>query len=262
MTLDISTRVIIRVWTSQDNKQFPGNNVGHISIETPNNYMSLWPIPHPPKQKKEFQEYNILKQKYLKYFMERPSDFLQSYQDDYHAEGGIPPQVTICLYSLDHYMVDNEFYKLKMNTGWRLVGSNLLVQKLDDTVEAMVSYSKIIETKVEHKNIDNCASLALKMLKAGRITQLVDTSTYSSTSVCLISVCATGPSRSTLSTLDLGTSLRRRTPSASPSAAHVSHSRSQARLNAFSYGSTPCSIFFARTHRLQVRFAKNSTATS
>lgn len=179
MTLDISTRVIIRVWTSQDNKQFPGNNVGHISIETPNNYMSLWPIPHPPKQKKEFQEYNILKQKYLKYFMERPSDFLQSYQDDYHAEGGIPPQVTICLYSLDHYMVDNEFYKLKMNTGWRLVGSNLLVQKLDDTVEAMVSYSKIIETKVEHKNIDNCASLALKMLKAGRITQLVDTSTYS-----------------------------------------------------------------------------------
>ena len=85
---------------------------------------------------------------------------------------------------------------------------------------------------------------------------------YFGSSVCLISICATGPSRSTLSTLDLGTSLRRRTPSASPSAAHVGHSCSQARLNAFSYGSTPCSIFFARTHRLQIRFAKNSTATS
>ncbi len=180
MPLDISTRVIVRVWTSQENKQFPGNNVGHVSIETPDTYMSLWPVPFTQQQINEYTKSNILKQQYLKYFMERSADFHQSYQNDYQAEGNTAPQVTICLYSLDYNMVENEFHKLKMNTeSWRLIGSNLFVQKLDDAVEIMVSYSKIIENKVEHKNIDNCASLAVKILKAGGIGQLVDLSTFS-----------------------------------------------------------------------------------
>ncbi len=180
MALDISTRVIVRVWASQENKAFPGNNVGHVSIETPDIYMSLWPVPFTQQQKDEYNRSGILKQKYLKYFMERSASFLQSYQDDYKAEGNIAPQVTISLYSLDYHMIENEFHNLKANTeGWRLIGSNLFVQTLEDTVGTMLSYSKILENKTEHKNIENCASLAVKILKAGGISHLVDLSTFS-----------------------------------------------------------------------------------
>ncbi len=125
--------------------------------------------------------------------------------------------------------------------------------KIRYSPEALESFSQAL-------TLEASASLTAFCLRKRASLYLAQGKTIAS--VCLISVCATGPSRSTLSTLDLGTSLRRRTPSASPSAAHVIHSCSQARLNAFSYGSTPCSIFFARTHRLQIRFAKNSTATS
>jgi hypothetical protein len=34
-------RVIVRVWTSEHNKQFPGESVGHVSIETPKPSASL-----------------------------------------------------------------------------------------------------------------------------------------------------------------------------------------------------------------------------
>ena len=38
MPINANTRVIIRVWTSAENQQFPGVNVGHVSIQTPDSY--------------------------------------------------------------------------------------------------------------------------------------------------------------------------------------------------------------------------------
>jgi len=180
MLVDKSKCVIIRVWTSEDNKQYPGHNVGHVSVETPERYMSLWPVPFTQQQINEYRALGSLEQKYKKYFMERNPDFKQFYQADYSAEGDQPPQVVICLYSLDIYAIQNEFDRLKNNTlGWRLIGSNQFVQGLESVADALISNSKVFESEIGRRNVDSCASLALKLLKAGGISKLVDISQYS-----------------------------------------------------------------------------------
>ncbi len=43
MPINKDNYVIINVWTSKGNKAIPGANVGHVSLTTPNRYISLWP---------------------------------------------------------------------------------------------------------------------------------------------------------------------------------------------------------------------------
>lgn len=205
---DLTQRTIVRVWTSKENSLFPGDNVGHISIETPNSYMSLWPVPFSTTQYFQYQQLSLqikelkerlktqednhlrlqieqkkieLNQTYLKYYMQRDAKFQQSYLEDYVAEGNKAPQVTLCFYSLDIYAMEDSFHKLTSNTeGWRLIGSNYFIQKLEKTTETLTLHSKTIESEIGKRNIENCASLALKILKDGGISKLVNIDSYSS----------------------------------------------------------------------------------
>jgi hypothetical protein len=184
-----SNCLIVRVWTSTENKDYPGEGVGHVSLETKDSYLSLWPTAFTPEQKEAYQQASPTQRKTLKYFMERDPSFHQDYKTDVEAEGGTPPQVTVCLYSLDTDMIENEFEKLKRDTtSWRLIGSNLFVQKIESTAQAITANSKLFESKVGKHTVDNCASLALKLLKAGGISGLIDTPTYSSVSTQTSSV--------------------------------------------------------------------------
>ncbi len=178
---DANERVIVRVWTSRDNQAFPGDNVGHISIETSNEYMSLWPVPFTLAQINQYRASNTLEQQYQKYFMERDSDWKGAYQEDYEAEGKQVPQVVVCLYSLNIDDIESAFGKYKDDTkAWRLIGSNMLVQKLETLTTEVVQDLKLFDNKKATSTVENCASLALKLLKAGGITNLVSFSEESS----------------------------------------------------------------------------------
>ncbi len=70
-----SKYVIVNIWTSKENPAIPGSNVGHVSLTTPGNYMSLWPG--------EFQLIKPSKEKVThRYFREREPEFQMSYEID------------------------------------------------------------------------------------------------------------------------------------------------------------------------------------
>ena len=35
--------IVVRIWTSAGNSKHPGHDVGHVSVETSESYISLWP---------------------------------------------------------------------------------------------------------------------------------------------------------------------------------------------------------------------------
>ena len=168
-----SNQVIVRVWTSRDNKRFPGHNVGHVSIETPTSYMSLWPVPFTHEQMAGYRAAKSLDQKYSKYYMERNPDWKANYQADYQAEGDQEPQVVVCLYSLSVDDIESAFGRLQDDTkAWRLVGSNMLLQKLETLAVDVAQSTKLFDSGPA-ETVENCASLALKLLKAGGMNKLV-----------------------------------------------------------------------------------------
>jgi hypothetical protein len=145
-------RVIIRIWTSAYNKEFPGQNVGHVSIETrqPVGYMSLWPQEEPKQQTKDHG-----------FFKKVAHEFKPDVNEDYKAEAR-PPEITVCLYSLNSELLfekwENEKAILK---GWALIGHNRLINQ---------------------GNGDNCSGLAYRLLKSGGIyEQLISRGHFSST---------------------------------------------------------------------------------
>lgn len=202
--------VIVNIWTSEKNKRLPGANVGHVSIETHQKYMSLWPA------------FGV--RKITEYFESRPKKFFMQYVMDCITEGraeghcrvindynekhpnetviiyntrnkettiidghqlAIPeegimlavvpcyPTVRIALYSLDKGKVHNKFEELKQNiSGWSMVGSNVLTRTLADTPT------------------ENCASFAYRLLQAGGFQSLlvsaVDRSSLSSDASSLV----------------------------------------------------------------------------
>lgn len=147
-------RVIVRVWTSGLNKKHPGENVGHVSIETtkPEGYMSLWPegLPHDKKIKAIFEN--------------RESHYMSSYQDDFKAEEERKPELTYCFYTMNAYKISDEFKKIqKNNKGWTLLGNNIFIHQ---------------------GNSHSCATMAYELLKAGGIYDMVSSGhslTFSST---------------------------------------------------------------------------------
>ncbi len=170
LTLNSSTRIIIRVWTSEKNKRYPGNGVGHVSIEYDGGssrfYVSLFPIPFSNEQILKYREEKTIEEEYLKYFTKRESGYKQTFSDDMNSETGHPPNITVCLYSLDAVAMQSEFQKLSTSVKhWQLIRNNLFVQTLD-----------VLELLPEsRKNVENCASLVYKILKAGEINSLLTT---------------------------------------------------------------------------------------
>ena len=81
--LDRSNHIIVNIWTSEDNKTIPGANVGHVSLQTQDTYMSLWPGKFTPKD----HRLNSLEKVYVRYFGEREVSFKSSYLEDSYLEG-------------------------------------------------------------------------------------------------------------------------------------------------------------------------------
>lgn len=148
------SRVIVRIWTSQFNKQHPGENVGHVSIETvtPEGYMSLWPS-------------QAGKASGAGFWKPIDPDFKGNFQEDFDAEGERDPEVTICLYNLDAENIKEKFETIKEGiearqargekAGWVLIGGNKLIN---------------------NNSGESCASLAWKLLKAGGIYDEISSS--------------------------------------------------------------------------------------
>lgn len=139
-------RVIVRIWSSI---LTGGENVGHISIETPNCYMSLWPDderknPELPKGQKNFGVISAINKQ-----------FMFNANEDIAAERGRPPEKLLCFYSLNIEAIEARFKGITTDPefrGWTLIGNNLLLNK---------------------GNAHSCASLAYTLLKAGGIYELI-----------------------------------------------------------------------------------------
>lgn len=128
--LSKKNRVIIRIWNSGING---GENVGHVSIETPNEYISLWPQGHPAGKIKRF-------------FETREHGFIPHVEMDNQLELRTP-EITVCLYGLDVDKIEKKFIWFKENIeGWTLFGGNRLLN---------------------NSSAKSCSSLALDVLKEG-----------------------------------------------------------------------------------------------
>ncbi|MBY0544283.1 MAG: hypothetical protein K2Q14_01910 [Gammaproteobacteria bacterium] len=147
MPVTTENRVIIRIWTSAQNKLIPpillpgaGLPVGHISLETPDQrYVSLWP-----------QDAASAREAILSSV---PSH-LHTFEEDCEDEGRVP-EVVICLYTLDIEAIQNTFREIATNlNGWTLLGGNQLFSKDDQA--------------------HSCSSLAYRLLKAGHIDAILE----------------------------------------------------------------------------------------
>lgn len=151
-------RVIIRIWDSNIKQVLTGQvskeerQVGHISIQTPNKNMSLWPE-NPPQT--HFEEFFGIQQKD---FVLTPEQDVK-YESEWDNKGNIiklqPPSTIICLYSLDVKAIEARFNEIHSDPefkGWTLLGNNLLLNK---------------------GKAHSCASLAYTLLKAGGIYELL-----------------------------------------------------------------------------------------
>lgn len=147
-----NNRVIVRIWTSAYNKEFPGQNVGHVSIETtqPAGYMSLWPQEEPKEQKKDHG-----------FFKTVAHEFKRDAQDDYKAEAR-PAEITICLYCLNSELLFEKWEAERTSLkGWTLIGHNRLINQGSG---------------------DSCSGLAYRLLEEGGIyEQLISRGRFSST---------------------------------------------------------------------------------
>lgn len=82
--------IFINIWTAADNPIIPGANVGHISIETPYGYISLWPEPLNRVtlvHRNELSKPEAIIRNIGRYFTARPPKFVQNYRMDACLEG-------------------------------------------------------------------------------------------------------------------------------------------------------------------------------
>jgi hypothetical protein len=144
-------RVIVRIWSSF---LTGGENVGHISIETPTCNMSLWPNdarknPELSKGQKNFGVISAINKQ-----------FMVNANEDIAAERGRPPEKLFCFYSLNIEAIEARYRDISSDPefkGWTLIGDNLLLNK---------------------GNAHSCASLAYTLLKAGGIYDLISFLNY------------------------------------------------------------------------------------
>jgi hypothetical protein len=148
-------RVIVRLWTSTVNPDYPGRNVGHVSVEIEDKklYMSLW-----PKQANDDQP--AAKTDENKGITSAIShEFVANFELERTKYEGREPEATFCFYSLDTVAIEGKFNEFKANlTGWTLFGSNRLIVK----------------------DAESCVSMAWALLRAGGIQKYASPVTESS----------------------------------------------------------------------------------
>lgn len=135
-------RVVVRIWVSAGNPHVHGENVGHISIETPNRYISLWPRQATAllAAAKDVDGTGV--------FKPISHEFFTDYHQDLRYEQR-SPGITYCFYTLNYLEMERVFDDLK-NTlrGWALLGGILC------------------------RDAASCASAAYRVLQAGGIERL------------------------------------------------------------------------------------------
>lgn len=131
--------VIINIWTSQVNPKYPGHGVGHVSIKTKNQYMSLWPYQgdhfHPAAKDSEGKGVvgGI------------SHELLANYNMDYDYERR-HPETRFCFYTLDTESMEKKFSEFKESIkGWAIIPCG---------------------------DVKSCASMACELLAAGSIGKL------------------------------------------------------------------------------------------
>ncbi len=144
---DIYNFTIIRVW-------LPTRDVGHASIETPRNYISLWPIKSVGKSE----------------VLNDVTAMLHSLKDDEKSEGR-KADVEICLYTLDVQQIDYYLEKILLPNikNWALSG-NYLDFKGKITALALGEHFKENQLGISSHS---CASLVFHLLKVGGIHQII-----------------------------------------------------------------------------------------
>lgn len=146
-------RVIVRVWTSGVNLQKEGDNVGHVSVEADDRYMSLWPKQaHNPFETsaKESEGKGISKP--------IAKEFALNYEIERDHYEGREPEFTFCFYTLDIDDIKQRFQVLEKSLqGWCLFGGLC-------------------------ENAESCVSMAWELLVAGGIQHLVTSIEQSSVS--------------------------------------------------------------------------------
>lgn len=161
-------RVIIKIWTSMANIHESGHNVGHVAIETPKKYMSLWP-------KQRYADQPSAKETEGKGISTPITHQLNTAQQDILYEGR-EPEYLFCLYTLNLDAIEEEYSKLEKSLqGWALVGGLLC------------------------DNAESCASLAWKLLEAGGIGKLVSVTEKGSVSTSQSTLTSLGSGRETTS---------------------------------------------------------------
>ncbi len=91
--------VTVNVWTAEDDPYLPGHNVGHVSIQTPQMYISLWPAARAAEDRVsrgELSKVERLTRDATKHFASRPPNYVQSYTMDSLLEGLSERQVAEC----------------------------------------------------------------------------------------------------------------------------------------------------------------------
>ncbi len=194
--------VIVNIWTSEANKAVPGANVGHVSIQIKNNYISLWPGQRINKNK----ELTILEKYYLRYFGERPPSFKMNYEEDCALEalsedkGRIINKINECSAGEVPYVVNMSNGKADViheqpsalekncyimaikpiNANVRIVVYRLRLDKIESEFNSLdpkawrLIGSNFVSRQLDNNSSENCASLAGRLLKAGGLYLKVD----------------------------------------------------------------------------------------
>lgn len=109
--------VIVNVWTSSENAALHGANVGHVSLTTPENYISLWPNSS-RQQSYSTKFFQGTKRKVKTYFGARDPGFKMDYEQDCiletRSENG---EYTLCLMSKNTEVRRNHLYVALMDDG-------------------------------------------------------------------------------------------------------------------------------------------------
>lgn len=200
--IDKDNFVIVNIWTSEANKAMPGANVGHVSIQTKNNYISLWPGRRIEKNK----ELTFLEKYYFRYFGERPPSFKMNYEEDCALEalsedrGRIINKINECLTGEVPYVVNMSNGKADIiyeqpsalekncyimavrpiNANVRIVVYRLRLDRIESEFNSLnpkawrLIGSNLLTRLIDEKSPENCSSLAYRLLKAGGLYLKVD----------------------------------------------------------------------------------------
>ncbi len=192
-------QVIVSIWTSEENKAIKGCNVGHISIQMPTEYISLWPGPREETvSASELNKLQLAIRPITNNFEQRPPNFKAGYRDDAVAEALsegdyrqiayfsdlVQGEVCVLLRQDQVSCCDNAFLKekgdelfavkpLDANVRIALYGLDIpkMLKKFDalkkDTPGWRMIGSNGLSRLVNSKSAENCASIVLRVLQAG-----------------------------------------------------------------------------------------------